>query len=101
MVVAAVKRMLLSPWKALPMAVQSRLSGLRRSMRRKRQSSGITITEAEKFRAGLPTLSGLLENIKNNGFSPFAIIDIGANAGEWSRIAASIFSSAQILMFDG
>jgi FkbM family methyltransferase len=93
--------MLLWPFKALPLAARSRLSGLRRSLRRKPQSSHIAITEADKFRAGVPTLSGLLENLKNCGFSPSVIVDIGANAGEWSRTASSIFPSAQILMFDG
>jgi FkbM family methyltransferase len=57
--------------------------------------------ETEKFRAGLPSLPGLLEHLRENGFSPSAILDIGANAGEWSRIAASIFASSRILMFDG
>jgi FkbM family methyltransferase len=95
------KKLLLCPWKILPMAARSRITGLRRSLRRPPQSSQVGITEAERFRAGTPTLPGFLENLKNNGFSPSAIVDIGANAGEWSRTASSIFPSAQILMFDG
>jgi FkbM family methyltransferase len=29
------------------------------------------------------------------------ILDVGANAGEWSRVAASIFTTSRIVMFDG
>jgi FkbM family methyltransferase len=95
------KKLLLWPWKVLPLGARSRISGLRRSLRRQPQSSPSAITEAEKLRAGIPTLPGFLENLRNSGFSPSAIVDIGANAGEWSRTASSIFPSAQILMFDG
>jgi len=87
--------------KALPMGLRSRASGLRRSMRGWHQPSEIASTETEKFRAGTPTLPGFLENLGNSGFSPSAIVDIGANAGEWSRTAAAIFPSVPILMFDG
>jgi FkbM family methyltransferase len=59
------------------------------------------VSEAEKFRMGLPTVSGLLENIKENGFSPAVIVDVGANVGDWSRTASSVFTSSRILMFDG
>lgn len=59
------------------------------------------MSKAEKFRIGLPTVSGLLENIRENGFSPVAIIDVGANVGDWSRTASSVFASSRILMFDG
>jgi len=45
-------------------------------------------------------MPGLLENIRDNGFSPVTIIDIGANVGDWARMAASIFPSSRILMFD-
>lgn len=95
------KKLLLWPWKLLPLAARSRITGLRRSLRREPEVSQMTITEADKFRAGTPTLTGFLENLRDNGFSPSAIVDIGANAGEWSRTASSIFPSAQILMFDG
>ena len=59
------------------------------------------MSETEKFRIGLPTVYGLLENIRENGFSPVAIIDVGANVGDWSRTASSVFASSRILMFDG
>jgi FkbM family methyltransferase len=59
------------------------------------------MSEAEKFRVGLPTVPGLLGNLRENGFSPDAIIDVGANVGDWSRTASSIFASSRILMFDG
>lgn len=95
------KRILRSLWRALPLGMQSRLLGFARSQKSAAPSAGIGDTEAEKFRAGVPTLVGLLENLKGNGFSPSAVIDIGANVGEWSRTASSIFTSSRILMFDG
>jgi FkbM family methyltransferase len=98
-------KILSSPWKVLPVAVQSRLIGVRRALRGPQsslESSGKNLsTETEKFRAGVPSLPGLLLHLRDNGFSPSAILDIGANAGEWSRVAASIFTTSRILMFDG
>jgi FkbM family methyltransferase len=84
-------KMLRTPWKALPPASRSRLLRLFRS----------AISEPEKFCIGIPTVPGLLGNMKGNGFSPAAILDVGANVGDWSRMASSIFPSARILMFDG
>lgn len=102
-------KLLSEPWKILPVAVQSRLIGMRRAMRGAGRGGGtdtrpsveVLNAETEKFRAGVPSLHGLLEHLKANGFSPPVILDIGANAGEWSRVAAGIFASARILMFDG
>jgi len=41
------------------------------------------MSDKEKFRRGSPSMPGLLENIRDNGFSPVTIIDIGANVGDW------------------
>lgn len=96
-----IRKMLRPAWRALPVAARSRVLGLRGSQEAARETAGIHGTETEKFRAGTPSLLGLLENIRENGFSPFAVVDIGANVGEWSRTASSIFTSSRILMFDG
>jgi FkbM family methyltransferase len=94
-------KILSSPWKALPVTVQSRLIGMRRALRGAPAPVGGPGTETEMFRAGVPSLPGLLEHLRENGFSPTVILDIGANAGEWSRVAADVFASSRILMFDG
>lgn len=102
-------KLLSEPWRVLPVGVQSRLIGLRRAMRGTGRGAGTVTqpsaedlkTEAEQFRAGVPSLAGLLEHVRDNGFSPKVILDIGANAGEWSRVAAGIFGTARILMIDG
>jgi FkbM family methyltransferase len=98
-------KILSSPWKVLPVGVQSRLIGMRRALRGTQPSvenPGEELgTEGEQFRAGVPSLPGLLEHLRENGFSPSAILDIGANAGEWSRVASSIFTTSRIVMFDG
>jgi len=101
MVGALIRKMLRRPWKALSPATRSHFIGLGGSKRGPRQSAGTGMSEAEKFRVGLPTVPGLLENLRENGFSPVAIIDVGANVGDWSRTASSIFASSRILMFDG
>jgi FkbM family methyltransferase len=95
------KGMLGSLWRKLPLSMQSRLLGLARSGRSKAAAAGTDGAETERFRAGAPSLQGFLENLKANGFSPSAIVDVGANVGEWSRTASSIFTSSRILMFDG
>ena len=96
-----IRRLLRPAWRALPVATRSQLVGLGRSQAAAPDSAGTDATETDKFRAGVPTLIGLLENIRDNGFSPFAVVDIGANVGEWSRTASSIFPVSRILMFDG
>lgn len=94
-------KLLREPWKVLPVGVQSRLIGLKRSVSGAQPAPVDVQTETEKFRAGVPSLPGLLAHLRENGFAPAAILDIGANAGEWSRVAASIFASSRILMIDG
>ncbi|HLH42991.1 MAG TPA: FkbM family methyltransferase [Bryobacteraceae bacterium] len=49
---------------------------------------------------GFPTLPALLQHVKKNGFSPRTVIDVGANVGNWSRMAHSVFPTAQYIMID-
>src|SRR5258708_31587387 len=72
--------------------------GTRKSLIRICTSS---MTEKEKFRTCIPTVPGLLDNIKENGLSPHTIVDIGANVGDWARMASKIFPSSRMLMLDG
>lgn len=57
-------------------------------------------SEDWKFRKGFPTMFGSLANMKRNGFTPQAILDIGAYGGEWTKEAAQLFPVAQLLMFE-
>lgn len=84
-------RALRHSWKMIPQPVRRPLASL--FVR--------ALPESEQFRLGVPTVIGLLENLKKNGFLPQTIIDVGANVGDWSRIAAQIFPSAQFFMVDG
>ena len=59
------------------------------------------VSESRKLACGVPTVAGLLENARKNGFHPKTVIDIGAFVGDWSRMAASIFPSARFFMIDG
>ncbi|HEY4416795.1 MAG TPA: hypothetical protein VGO57_13980 [Verrucomicrobiae bacterium] len=41
-----------------------------------------------------------LEDIRARGFMPRGIIDVGANRGEWTRLALSIFPNAPVIMIE-
>lgn len=44
--------------------------------------------------------ASFLEDLQARGFDPQGIIDIGANAGEWTKMAKRIFPQAHILMIE-
>lgn len=60
----------------------------------------ISISDREQFEVGMPTVLGLLENVRTAGFVPQTILDVGANVGNWSRMASAIFPSAAFYMFE-
>ena len=91
MIRALIKKMLGLTWKALPPRMRNLL--IRTCMS--------SMTDKEKFRAGFPTMPGLLKNIGESGFFPLTIIDVGANVGGWARMASLLFPPSRILMFDG
>jgi len=41
-----------------------------------------------------------LEDVQARGFTPQGIIDVGANRGNWTRMAMSIFPHARVLMIE-
>lgn len=41
-----------------------------------------------------------LEDLRARGFAPRGIIDVGANKGEWTRLALSIFPKTPVLMIE-
>jgi FkbM family methyltransferase len=50
-----------------------------------------------------PIASGVksfLEDVKARGFSPRGIVDIGANRGDWTRVALSVFPSTPVIMIE-
>ncbi|MBC7922085.1 MAG: FkbM family methyltransferase [Ferruginibacter sp.] len=53
-----------------------------------------------KQKLGVPGMFWSLENLKNNGFHPRKIIDIGAYQGEWTQEALAIFPAASFLMVE-
>jgi FkbM family methyltransferase len=52
--------------------------------------------------AGRPiaNIKMFLEDIRARGFAPKGIIDVGANRGNWTRIAKSVFPDARFLMIE-
>lgn len=41
-----------------------------------------------------------LEDLRARGFAPRGIVDVGANAGHWSRLAHSVFGPVPLLMIE-
>jgi FkbM family methyltransferase len=55
---------------------------------------------SEQRAIGVISLGGALSQLKNNGFAPDLVIDVGANRGNWTREAHPIFPSASFFMAD-
>ena len=45
-------------------------------------------------------MRALLEDVRIRGFVPRAIIDVGANQGDWTKMALSVFPSARVIMIE-
>src|SRR5215472_12430161 len=45
-------------------------------------------------------IKSFLEDIKSRGFSPRGIMDVGANRGDWTRLALSVFPGTPIIMIE-
>ena len=72
---------------AIKAAIKSGLDGLGIEIRRNRGGA-------------IGTIADFLENIRTRGFVPRGIIDIGANRGDWTRLALSIFPDASVIMIE-
>ena len=42
----------------------------------------------------------LLKRLKDAGFDPQVVVDVGANRGEWARNAKAVFSDAQYILIE-
>src|SRR6516165_10461379 len=65
--------------------------------------SGLSAFGIEVYRnrgAGIGTMAGFLADIRARGFTPRGIIDVGANRGDWTRVALSIFPDASVIMIE-
>ena len=63
----------------------------------------IVLSEAPerlKLQQGVLSMWGSLQNLKSNGFSPRAVIDVGAWIGDWTEHVHAIFPDAQFLMVE-
>jgi FkbM family methyltransferase len=54
----------------------------------------------ERHLFGLSSVDGALEIVKENGFRPSAVVDIGAYVGDWSRMVRPIFPNVPVVMID-
>jgi FkbM family methyltransferase len=51
-------------------------------------------------RRGVGDIQKFLEDVRARGFVPRGIIDVGANRGEWTRMALSVFPNAEVIMIE-
>ncbi|HTS48431.1 MAG TPA: FkbM family methyltransferase [Bryobacteraceae bacterium] len=58
-------------------------------------------TPVGKQRLGTSSIEGGLALAKENGFEPAHIVDVGAFAGEWGRLARRVFPNVPLLMIEG
>lgn len=56
--------------------------------------------DSVRFQNGQITMFGSIENLRKAGFAPQAIIDVGANVGDWARAVGAIFPAATIRMIE-
>ena len=69
---------------------------------------GYTIRRASTLRGHNPgsvtrligVLELFLEDIRARGFAPRGILDVGANRGEWTQLALSVFPSVPVIMIE-
>lgn len=45
-------------------------------------------------------VKGFLEGLAGQGFDPRTVVDVGANHGGWSRVAAAVFPRAQFVLIE-
>lgn len=80
-----------------PIVIIDRLAIAINRYKRKRRLKG---TSAANLSLGHIDSLELLELIKNDGFTPEHIFDVGANVGTWTLLAKAIFSNAEIHAFE-
>jgi FkbM family methyltransferase len=51
-------------------------------------------------RLGVPSLHWSLQNLKQNGYAPLFVIDIGAYEGYWTKDFLEVFPSTKVLMIE-
>lgn len=56
--------------------------------------------EDYKYQRGMVGMRASLVNLRRNGFSPAAILDVGAYRGDWSRMARGIYPGVPIYMLE-
>lgn len=49
---------------------------------------------------GVPSLRWSLRNLRNSGFDPSSVVDVGAYEGHWTMAALEIFPAARFLMVE-
>ena len=53
-----------------------------------------------RFQNGYPGMFGSLGNLRDAGFHPKGVVDVGANKGSWTYAAAAIFPEARFHMIE-
>jgi FkbM family methyltransferase len=82
---------------AIKSLVQSKLASLGYEIHRTDYLRGF---EPGSTTRPIGRLKSFLEDIRARGFVPRGIIDVGANRGDWTRLALSVFPNTPVLMIE-
>lgn len=82
---------------AIKSAIKSGLGALGIEIRRK---SGGRVGKPGSATRPIGQIASFLEDIRARGFMPRGVIDVGANRGDWTRLALSIFPDASVIMIE-
>jgi FkbM family methyltransferase len=84
--------------------LKSPIALLRRGVRRAGWQVGLDVRVHEKAAGGahrpLADMELFLQDVRARGFVPNCILDIGANRGDWSRLAGTVFPDAKFLLVE-
>lgn len=85
-------------------ALKEQIALLRRGLRKAGWRVGLDVRafEHNPGTSGRPIgdMELFLQDVRARGFSAQAILDIGANRGDWSRLAGAVFSDAKFLLIE-
>jgi FkbM family methyltransferase len=82
---------------AIESAIKSGFGALGIEIRRK---SGGRLSKSGSATRPIGQIASFLGDIRARGLMPRGIIDVGANRGDWTRLALSIFPEASVIMIE-
>ena len=83
------------PSKVIKRQLRSLLRAFGIDVRRYR-SEGVPGSDARR----VGDIESFLQDLRSRGFTPRGILDVGANRGDWTRLALRVFPGAKVILFE-